>query len=362
MDPASPPGSGRRRYARSGHLLLSGPRGVRAAPFDPDRPRPTSPQTFVVDEVYSTLASADSWFSVSDTGTLAYVPGDPTLGTAGLGRAGRPDDTRLRRRGVARGPQPLPRRRDGSRSRIATTTSGRMDASPRDPGPPDPRRRGLERLPGLVAATARASCSRRTAAETGRSGPCPRPARRRDAAPRAARDPVPRLRGSRRDRPVRRAREGERGRPLTLSPDGAVKPFLVSPFSTIGASSRRTAARSRTSRTRRARRGLRAPVRRPGDAAPVSTEGGRAEVVARRARDLLPAGRRVPGRDGERRPAARWPSATRGGCSRRARPRAAARCRRGTRCRPTADASSSCSSTRARSPRRSTSSRTGSRS
>ena len=68
------------RYARSGHLLLSGPRGVRAARFDPDRPQPTNPQTFVVDEVFSTLAWSDSWFSVSDTGTLAYVPGDTTLG------------------------------------------------------------------------------------------------------------------------------------------------------------------------------------------------------------------------------------------------------------------------------------------
>ena len=68
------------RYARSGHLLLSGPRGVRAAPFDPDRPQPTNPQTFVLDEVFSTLAWSDSWFAVSDTGTLAYVPGDATLG------------------------------------------------------------------------------------------------------------------------------------------------------------------------------------------------------------------------------------------------------------------------------------------
>ncbi len=67
-------------FARSGHLLLSGPRGIRAAPFDPDHPRPTNPQTFVVDEVFSTLAWSDSWFAVSDTGTLAYVPGDTTLG------------------------------------------------------------------------------------------------------------------------------------------------------------------------------------------------------------------------------------------------------------------------------------------
>ena len=68
------------RYSSSGHLLLSGPRGVRAAPFDPKHPQPTNPQTFVVDEVFSTMAWSDSWFAVSDTGTLAYVPGDATLG------------------------------------------------------------------------------------------------------------------------------------------------------------------------------------------------------------------------------------------------------------------------------------------
>ncbi|MFI4942793.1 MAG: protein kinase [Burkholderiales bacterium] len=74
------PGIWSTRYVRSGHILLSGPRGIRAAPFDPERPRLVNPQTFVVDEVFSTLAWSDSWFSVSDTGTLAYVPGDPTLG------------------------------------------------------------------------------------------------------------------------------------------------------------------------------------------------------------------------------------------------------------------------------------------
>ncbi|CAN5724493.1 hypothetical protein BH18ACI5_BH18ACI5_15030 [soil metagenome] len=68
------------RYVRSGHLLLSGPRGVRAAPFDHLRPQPINPQTFVIDEVFSTNAWSDSWLSVSDTGTLAYVPGDATLG------------------------------------------------------------------------------------------------------------------------------------------------------------------------------------------------------------------------------------------------------------------------------------------
>jgi serine/threonine protein kinase/Tol biopolymer transport system component len=69
------------RYARSGHMMISGPRGVRAAPFDPDHPRAVNPQTFVVDAVLGTIAWSDSWFTVSDTGTLVYVPGDFLLGT-----------------------------------------------------------------------------------------------------------------------------------------------------------------------------------------------------------------------------------------------------------------------------------------
>jgi serine/threonine-protein kinase len=78
------------RYAGSGHLLLSGPRGIRAAVFDHDRPQPTNPQTFVVDEVFTTVALGDSWFWVSDTGTLVYVPGDATLGKlAWIDRDGR---------------------------------------------------------------------------------------------------------------------------------------------------------------------------------------------------------------------------------------------------------------------------------
>ena len=68
------------RYADSGHLLLSGTRGIRAASFDGRRPSPANPQTFVTDEVFSTIAWSDSWFSVSRTGTLAYVPGDFSLG------------------------------------------------------------------------------------------------------------------------------------------------------------------------------------------------------------------------------------------------------------------------------------------
>jgi Tol biopolymer transport system component len=82
-------GSWSARYAASGHLLQSGPRGIRAARFDVDAPAEVQEQTFVVDEVLSTMAWADSWFAVSDNGTLAYVPGDALLGTlVWMGRDG----------------------------------------------------------------------------------------------------------------------------------------------------------------------------------------------------------------------------------------------------------------------------------
>ncbi len=78
------------RYAPSGHMLISGPRGVRAAPFDPVHPRVVNPQAFVVDDVLGTIAWSDSWFAASDTGTLIYVPGNFLLGTlAWVDREGR---------------------------------------------------------------------------------------------------------------------------------------------------------------------------------------------------------------------------------------------------------------------------------
>jgi len=67
--------------ATPGHLLLSGPRGVTAVPFDPDHPRPAGARTLVLDDVFSTPNIARSWFGASATGTLVYVPGDPALGT-----------------------------------------------------------------------------------------------------------------------------------------------------------------------------------------------------------------------------------------------------------------------------------------
>ncbi|MEO6325551.1 MAG: protein kinase [Thermoanaerobaculia bacterium] len=69
------------RYAASGHILQSGPRGLRAAPFDPESPKPVNPQTFVVDDVLGAIAFSDSWFAVSDNGTLVYVPGELLKGT-----------------------------------------------------------------------------------------------------------------------------------------------------------------------------------------------------------------------------------------------------------------------------------------
>jgi serine/threonine-protein kinase len=78
------------RYAGSGHLLESDPRGVMAAAFDPSRPQQVRVQTFVLDDVFRTPAVVNCWFSTSDTGTLVYVPGDPILSAlAWVDREGR---------------------------------------------------------------------------------------------------------------------------------------------------------------------------------------------------------------------------------------------------------------------------------
>jgi len=82
-------GFGSLSYARSGHLLVSGRGGVTAAAFDAGHPQATLARTPVLDDVYTTPVDDNSWFSVSDSGTLAYVPGDPNLGVfAWVDRAG----------------------------------------------------------------------------------------------------------------------------------------------------------------------------------------------------------------------------------------------------------------------------------
>jgi len=69
------------RYSASGHLLVSGPRGVMAAPYDPSHPQVTRAQTFVIDDVAYDTSSSNSWFSVSDNGTLIYAPALSNLST-----------------------------------------------------------------------------------------------------------------------------------------------------------------------------------------------------------------------------------------------------------------------------------------
>jgi serine/threonine-protein kinase len=75
------PGLRSSRYAVSGHLLGSTFHGVLAAPFDPTRPQETRANISVLGDVFSSPNVSTSWFAVSDSGTLVYVPGDPALST-----------------------------------------------------------------------------------------------------------------------------------------------------------------------------------------------------------------------------------------------------------------------------------------
>ncbi len=73
----------------SGHILVSTFNGVMAAPFDPNRPSPVRAQTYVIEGALYKYGNSRSWFAVSNTGTLAYVPGDSSFGILGwVDRAG----------------------------------------------------------------------------------------------------------------------------------------------------------------------------------------------------------------------------------------------------------------------------------
>jgi eukaryotic-like serine/threonine-protein kinase len=67
------------RYTEAGYLLASGMRGVLAAPLDLSKPAEAGPATSVLEDVFSSVNVTNSWFAVSETGTLVYVPGDPSL-------------------------------------------------------------------------------------------------------------------------------------------------------------------------------------------------------------------------------------------------------------------------------------------
>ena len=274
-------GSGLRSRPGSGRLVTpapvtscsrgraaSGPR--RSTPIVRGRrtPRPSSST-----RCSRRMAWSDSWFSVSDTGTLVYVPGDVTLGRlAWVERDGRvtPVSDSVR---VARRSQPLPRRRE---DRVRGSGRQPLDAGPSswNPDPPDARRRGLERLPGLVpgrhARAVRVEPERRL----GDLRPCP-----------AGGGPATRLLTRKGNQfPVSAAPDGtllfdERSKGtaadlFTLSPDGSVTPFLDSPFSTTGAqlSPDGRAVAYISDETGRDEVYVR-PFGREGDAAPVSTEG-----------------------------------------------------------------------------------------
>ena len=265
------------RYARSGHLLLSGPRGVRAAPFDPDRPQPTNPQTFVVDEVFSTLAWSDSWFAVSDTGTLAYVPGDTTLGRLAWverdGRVSPVSDSVVSLSDACVSP-------DGERIAFQDRDDNlwTLDLRRGTRDPSDARRRGLERLPGLVpgrlARAVRFEPERRLGDHLR-----PRGRRRRDSGPHAEGESVPPVLWLPTGRSCSTsASKGKTAAVLsTLSPDGSVTPFLDSPWSTVGGqlSPDGRAVAYVSDETGRDEVYVR-PFGREGAAAPVSTDGGTA--------------------------------------------------------------------------------------
>jgi len=68
-------------YVQSGHLLASAIHGVTAVPFNPAKPAEVRAPTSVLEDVFASQNVSSSWFSVSDTGTLVYVPGDPSLST-----------------------------------------------------------------------------------------------------------------------------------------------------------------------------------------------------------------------------------------------------------------------------------------
>ena len=116
-------------YARSRHLLVSGRGSVTAASFDLDHPQATRARTPVLDDVYSTPVDDNSWFSVSDSGTLAYVPGDPNLGVfAWVDRAGVVTPISEKPASVA-DPSPVARRHDGGRRAKRRLAVGRGAAS-----------------------------------------------------------------------------------------------------------------------------------------------------------------------------------------------------------------------------------------
>ena len=64
---------------RSGRLLIvDETAGIRAAPFDPERPARTSADASVLDNVYYDIETEGrGWLAVSNNGTAVYAAGNP---------------------------------------------------------------------------------------------------------------------------------------------------------------------------------------------------------------------------------------------------------------------------------------------
>jgi serine/threonine-protein kinase len=63
-------------------LLVDTSGGVRAAPFDPRRPAPTSAEALVLENVYSDVSTESrAWMATSTTGTAVYALGNPSRTT-----------------------------------------------------------------------------------------------------------------------------------------------------------------------------------------------------------------------------------------------------------------------------------------
>ena len=65
------------RYAPSGHLIFSQGGVLMAAPFDPQRLQTTGASVPVLEGVLQSLVNGIAQYSISATGSLAYVTGDP---------------------------------------------------------------------------------------------------------------------------------------------------------------------------------------------------------------------------------------------------------------------------------------------
>ena len=116
--------AGQAQYVSSEHLVFAQAGGLVAAPFDLDRGEVTGTPVPLFDGVYSRRLAqlAVSHFAISDTGTLAYVPGNPVESALVLvDRQGQDLGDLMADRGTYRSPRLSP---DGSRAAFEFSEAG----------------------------------------------------------------------------------------------------------------------------------------------------------------------------------------------------------------------------------------------